>query len=556
MTWVFATDVSGACTRIAAVGILVEDQMQLSNPSSNPSAQTASAETPRIWTGLVLNDNYRIASLIEQGSTFELYEGTEISTNEPVALKVLLPELATRPSTVARFLEEARVMARFFHSGLVRYRTCARDPLSGLAYIVLDSPGPRLSARIHLLDPAPEEILALSRRLAGALAAVHGSGFIHGHLSPKSVLLPDDLLATAEIAGLSLIRSETSTAFDNATLDASYLAPEQQGQTGEKAIGPWTDVYSLALVILAVANGKDGCRDMFVLPKKLRRIVATMLQPSPRRRPRMAQVVARLNRIVSVDRTGVGETFLQRMTAPTAAAARRGALAAAALLIAATPWLLQTSLNENSADARAVEAPLPIPAIPPAAAPTIAAELSPVVIPTPPATAESAAPRARLASQNTRRAAQTRQSKRQERDGAKEALAIEIGQTAQLNVVGLGRANSMADQQVVETDVSALDLAQEAAPAVNSAATTAEVAPTGPAEAPTLLRTLPQPFIVPDVAIRTQSFAVAAAQISDPMPQDDSNAKAVADRVRAGEDRRLREWCRIQRRRCTFPAQP
>ena len=36
----------------------------------------------------------------------------------------------------------------------------------------------------------------------------------------------------------------------------NYVAPEQLGDFGRE-IGPWTDVYSLGLVILAVAQGKN-----------------------------------------------------------------------------------------------------------------------------------------------------------------------------------------------------------------------------------------------------------------------------------------------------------
>ena len=58
---------------------------------------------PRIWTGLLLNESYQVGSLVEQGATTELYDGVEVSTGEPVALKILLPQLAEVLAVVVVF---------------------------------------------------------------------------------------------------------------------------------------------------------------------------------------------------------------------------------------------------------------------------------------------------------------------------------------------------------------------------------------------------------------------------------------------------------------------
>src|SRR5215212_6134943 len=110
--------------------------------TNEPVMQAERGAAPRVWTGLVLNGNYTIGSLIEQCSTFELYEGTEITTGDRVSLKILLPELASDPKTVALFLDEVRTMELASHPGLLRYRTCARDVQSDLAFVVMESPGP------------------------------------------------------------------------------------------------------------------------------------------------------------------------------------------------------------------------------------------------------------------------------------------------------------------------------------------------------------------------------------------------------------------------------
>ena len=90
----------------------------------------------------------------------------------------------------------------------------------------------------------------------------------------------------------------------------NYVAPEQLGDFGRE-VGPWTDVYSLALVILAVAQGKnvnmsgslvdaiDKRRkgpDMSAVPASLRPLLEAMLRPDPKERMRsMDEVLAALS---------------------------------------------------------------------------------------------------------------------------------------------------------------------------------------------------------------------------------------------------------------------
>jgi serine/threonine protein kinase len=249
---------------------------------------------PRVWTGLLLNESYKVGSLVEQGAATEIYDGTEVSTGEPVALKILLPQLAADAKTRALFVDEARALRRLSQPGLLRYRACARDPESDLTYIVTDVVGMRLSSRLASRKLSEDDVVALTKRLALALAAAHGAGVIHRGLRPHAKALPQGRLSDATITDFNLIKTAHSglnAAFDDAMVDHDYCAPEQLSTSGEGAvIGPWTDVYSLALVILSTLGGKqtDAERkanpDLALLPKKLRPVLERMLEPKPARR--------------------------------------------------------------------------------------------------------------------------------------------------------------------------------------------------------------------------------------------------------------------------------
>jgi hypothetical protein len=519
------------------------------HPTNQPAMQAARVAAPRVWTGLVLNGNYAIGSLNEQCSTFELYEGTEITTGDRVSLKILLPELATEPKTLALFLDEMQMMERVSHPGLLRYRACASDPQSGLAYVVMDSPGPRLSARLHLLKPTADGILAFSRRLASALASVHRAGLVHGRLSPASVVLSDSRLEDAVITGFSSIRTDSSSAFDRASINARYLAPEQRGRDAEDDVAPSADVYSLALIILAMANGKDGSLDASHLPRKLRPIVTRMLRVNPRHRFRSMEDVAELLDNVVLDS---GATW-GRLSVRPAPGVRRAGLAAAALLIAATPWLLQTSWPQTAGDARAasgtarVETSLPadLGALPqPPTADVFNVDETPAAIAIPEAKPGRAPARNRPARPK---------NDRQER--ANEITDTEADQTARLNAGQAQRANDSPvvaaaiprdDLAVIEPrPTNALDVNVQPTDNSTPSGRDGENVPLSPSPSAELTAL--------DGARPIDENTPAAPAISPPASEPAIASASPEQRAKANADRRLREWCKAQRRRCTFP---
>jgi len=252
----------------------------------------------RMFSGCVLNNIYKIGALIEPGAFAEIYDGVEVSTGEQVAIKILLPRRAEDFKTRALFLEEARTLTRLFQPGLPRYRTCAQDPESGLTYIVTEPMGPTLTAHLSTLKPSYREILAFIKRLALALGAAHQSGLVHCRLTPDNIRVPEGKLAHATIYNFGStipVPSASKPASDGAASDQEYYAPEQR-----PSIGPWTDVYSLALVVLAIAGGKAGRAgegpDLAPLPQVLHPILAKMLASDPAKRfQSMDEVVAALD---------------------------------------------------------------------------------------------------------------------------------------------------------------------------------------------------------------------------------------------------------------------
>ncbi|MBV9931859.1 MAG: serine/threonine protein kinase [Alphaproteobacteria bacterium] len=350
------------------------------------------APSQGIQVGDVLNHIFEVKRFIARGGMGEVFEGCNVSSEERVAIKVMLPALAQDPNVIAMFRKEARTLTRIQHEALVQYRVLAQEPQLGVLYIVTEYiDGVSLADVLGTLRPGPEDQAALLRRLASGLRAAHALGAIHRDMSPDNVLLEGGRLAGAKIIDFGIAKDldpgAATIVGDGFAGKLGYVAPEQLGDFG-RAMGSWTDVYSLGLVMVAVAAGRDvqmggtlvdavdkrrAGVDLTPVPARLRGVLEGMLRPDPAERLRsMDDVLAALDRgagfapVVPAaparppDRVG-------RMPAAKPVLIAAGAGAAALAIVAAAFFLSRPGVPPAT----------PRPAPTRAAAPTVAGPASP-----------------------------------------------------------------------------------------------------------------------------------------------------------------------------------
>ncbi len=278
------------------------------------------SDTPKqphqIRVGDVLNGIFEVKRYIARGGMGEVFEGINIQTDEKVAIKVILPALAADPKVEAMFRKEAKTLTKLSHPALVQYRVLAHDATLGILYIVTDFiDGKSLSEAMVGLGATPSELLSLTRRLAEGLRAAHELGAIHRDLSPDNVLLERGRLERARVIDFGIAKDldpgNATIIGDGFAGKLGFVAPEQLGDFGRN-IGPWTDVYSLGLVILSVSRGKnvdlgdslvdaiDKRRqpmDLSLVPTELRALLQGMLVADPAARlPSMGDVIQVIDR--------------------------------------------------------------------------------------------------------------------------------------------------------------------------------------------------------------------------------------------------------------------
>ena len=282
--------------------------------AESTSAQPGRAKTT-IEIGDCLNHIYEVKRFIARGGMGEVFEGVNVTSDERVAIKVMLPQLAADPNVIAMFRREARSMTRLQHEALVQYRVLAQEPQLGILYIVTDYiDGTPLCDVLGTLKPSAEELEKLLHRLASGLRAAHQLGVLHRDISPDNVLLEGGRIERAKIVDFGIAKDLTP---GSATIigegfagKLGYVAPEQLGDFNRE-LGPWTDVYSLALVMAAAAVGHDlkmggtlvdavdkrrAGPDLTGVPENVRPVLAAMLKPDPAERLRsMDEVLAMLD---------------------------------------------------------------------------------------------------------------------------------------------------------------------------------------------------------------------------------------------------------------------
>jgi serine/threonine-protein kinase len=287
-----------------------------SAPPPKPAPAPAAAPSGQVEIGAVLNGIYEVKRHIARGGMGEVFEGVNVNDDQDrVAIKVMLPALAADPNVQAMFRKEARTLTRLSHPAVVQYRVLAQEPSLGVYYIVTEFiDGQSLSDLIGRVRPSPAELAGFIRRMAEGLRSAHELGAVHRDMSPDNVLLPNGQLDRAKIIDFGIAKdldpSKATIVGDGFAGKLGYVAPEQFGDFG-RSVGAWTDVYSLGLVALTLAAGRNldmgatlveavdkrrAGPDLELAPAELRPVLGRMLAADPAHRARsMDEVIAMLD---------------------------------------------------------------------------------------------------------------------------------------------------------------------------------------------------------------------------------------------------------------------
>ncbi len=222
------------------------------------------------WIGKTIG-NVRIDKLLARGGMAEVYLGSHLNLDRPVAIKLLHSYIEEDPFLLERFHREAKVVAGLRHSNIVQIFDF--DTTDGHPYIVMEYlKGPTLATYLRHLHQRkkripPHQIARLLKGLTSALDYAHKQGVIHRDIKPGNILLhnkTDDIPldkpltndVEAVITDFGLVRimdSASQTASGMISGTPAYMSPEQArgDQTDHR-----TDIYSLGVVLYEMLAGR------------------------------------------------------------------------------------------------------------------------------------------------------------------------------------------------------------------------------------------------------------------------------------------------------------
>ncbi len=245
-----------------------------------------------------LGATYDVVRLLGVGGMGRVYLGHDRTLDRPVAIKVIVDELAANVTFRERFLREARTVARLRHPNIVS--VYAAGEADGLLYFVMEYvDGESLRELIGRERVLPaERAVPLLADVARALAYAHAHGVVHRDLKPENVLVEQGsgraMLTDFGVAHGVAPGDGRMTATGMVVGSPRYMSPEQA--VGERDLDGRSDLYALGLVgyeLLSGAVAFEGGSAGSMLAKRLTSSPDPILARAPNTPPGVAAAVER-----------------------------------------------------------------------------------------------------------------------------------------------------------------------------------------------------------------------------------------------------------------------
>ncbi len=222
-----------------------------------------------------LNDQYLVGRVLGKPGGFGItYFGWDARLETSIAIKEYLPrefvgrgkdgttvtphseeDSKTFEQGLQEFLQEARTLARFDHSNLVRVRNFFEQ--NDTAYLVMDYlEGCNLEEHRKQAGGklSEEEAVSIMIQVLDGLTHVHANNLLHRDIKPQNIYLTKDGRAILLDFGAARVAMSGFTRSMSVILTPGFAPYEQYSRRGLQ--GPWTDVYACAATLYYIITGK------------------------------------------------------------------------------------------------------------------------------------------------------------------------------------------------------------------------------------------------------------------------------------------------------------
>lgn len=202
---------------------------------------------------------YEVIGIIGRGGMGVVFKAFDPRLNRFVAIKMLLPHLASFGAARKRFAREGQAAAAVVNDYVLPIYAVAE--WRGVPYLVCQySRGTTLQTRVQSEGPLKlEEILRLGMQTARGLAAAHAQGLVHRDVKPSNILL-DGSVERALLTDFGLARAVDDASITRTGMIAGtpqYMSPEQ-ARGG--SVDARSDLFSLGCVLYFLSTGHPPFR--------------------------------------------------------------------------------------------------------------------------------------------------------------------------------------------------------------------------------------------------------------------------------------------------------
>lgn len=211
---------------------------------------------------VALADRYDVVRQLGRGGMATVYLAVDARHRRQIALKVLLPEIASALGS-ERFLREIEVAARLNHPNILPLYDSGAAA-GRLFYTMPYIEGPSLRQRLQS-EPrlTPEEAVQITAHVAAALDYAHGQGVIHRDIKPENILIHQGVAMVTDFGiahVVNLLTRDADTTAERLTRAGTvvgtlpYMSPEQA--MGVVELDARSDIYSLGCVLHEMLAGE------------------------------------------------------------------------------------------------------------------------------------------------------------------------------------------------------------------------------------------------------------------------------------------------------------
>ncbi|GIU85081.1 MAG: serine/threonine protein kinase [Acidimicrobiales bacterium] len=202
--------------------------------------------------GQVVGGRYLLIESLGESESGVVCAADDLTSGMKVAVKLLHPALAAERGFVRRLRTELRTVSRLRHPNLLPVLDFGEgdEGFWFVSTLMAASLG-TFAARGLRLDG--RQVVAIGAAAAAGLEHAHAHGVVHRGITPGNVLLSEHGSVCLGDFGVARALAATSGRETGVLGSTRYLAPEQLSGA---PVGPPADVYSLALCLLEVLEGR------------------------------------------------------------------------------------------------------------------------------------------------------------------------------------------------------------------------------------------------------------------------------------------------------------